>query len=1035
MSLASAAVARPVLTTMATLIVVVVGAVSLFAVQTDLLPPIELTSLSVITAYAGATPEVIECLVTEEVESAVATVPGVEELQSSSSEGTSEVSLRFAWGTDLDTAALDVRAKLEDELNELPDDVTRPQVRKFDVASFPVVILGVSSPLDPVELTTLVEEQLRPRLSRVPGVAQVDMWGEFEREIRVELHPERLRAYAIGLETIAERVGEATLDLPTGSIEAADQELTLRAPSELRDLHELEETVVAVRDGASVRVRDVATVVDSYQRLERIVRVDGDLGLRLAIRKESDANTVAVAEAVIAEVARLREQFPQVRMVSVSNQGDFIQRSIDNVANSIFWGGGLALSVLFLFLGSIRSTLVIAIAIPISLIATFALIYLSGLTLNLMSLGGLALGVGMMVDNSIVVLDNIFRRKQELDEDARTAAIEGAREVSAAIFASTLTTLVIFLPIVFVGGISGQLFGELAYVVAFSLTASLLVALTVVPMLAARLLRGDAQRTRIERLVERVTGRALGTLQASYGRTLRSGLARPWGVVALSAASLAASVAIVPTLGSELFPPSDEGEVRVTADMPVGTRLELVEQQTRRLEALARPLVPDALATTTTVGASRWNPSAGSTGELQYLLPASGARSYSNEDVAARLRAEVADQVPGMRVRVRAPQGSFILQRILGGNGDGLSVEIYGADLERLDTIAAQVMQVASEVPGVTDVERDRESAAPEVDIRTDRDAAADLGLDAADVARALEIALAGRNVGDFRSGSSAYRILVQLADAPHRSLQEILDLPVANDSGELVPLSAVTRVEHASAPLVIARRAQRRVLRVTPHVEGRPTGTVARELETRLAELAVPAGYEVLVAGTWEEQERSDRELLFAFGLAILLVYMVLAAQYESLRDPWIVMLAVPMAATGVFVALALTGTTLNVQTYIGCIMLGGIVVNNSVLIVDQASQLRSAGMPLRAALLEAGRRRLRPILMTTSTTALALVPLALGIGEGADTQAPLARAVLGGLMASTVFTLVLVPAAYALLHRRDEPAEATPREAPAAT
>lgn len=1020
MNLARGAVSRPVLTSMVTAIVVVIGAVSLAQVPTDLLPPVELTSLSVRTEYPGANPEVVERLVTEEVEAIVAAVPGVEELTSESSEGSSRVRVRFVWGTELDTAALDVRSKLEDELSELPDDVMRPQVHKFDIASFPVVILGVSSPLDPVELTTLVDEQIRPRLGRVPGVAQVDPWGEYEREVRVELHPERLQGYDIGLDLVAAQIGEATLDLPTGSIEAADQEVSLRAPSQLRSLRELEETVLAVRDGAAIRVRDVADVVDSHQRLQRLVRIDGQLALRLAIRKESDANTVSVSAAVRAEVERINAQVPQAHIIIASDQGDFIQRSIDNVARSILWGGALAIIVLFLFLGSLRSTLVIAIAIPVSLVSTFGLIFLSGLTLNLMSLGGLALGVGMMVDNSIVVLDNIFRRRQELGEDATTAAVEGAREVAAAILASTLTTLVIFLPIVFVGGISGQLFGELALVVAFSLSASLLVALTVVPMLSARLLRVERDEgAALAGALGALAGRALAHVQRRYGDSLGNALVWPWRVVALSAACLLASLAIVPTLDTELFPPSDEGSVRVSGEMAIGTRLELVDRQTRRLEALATPLVPEAQAITTTVGASGRNPSAGGTGEVRFTLPPSTQRARSSEEIAASLRDSVSGAVPGMRVRVRAPQGSYLLQRLLGSGDDGLSVEIYGPDLQRLDTLADQVVALAAEVPGVTDVERSREAAAPQVDLVTDREAAADLGVDPADVARAIQIAVAGRDVGDFRVGSSAYRILVQLADAPHRTLEELLDLPIASGEGRLVPLSAVTQVERVAAPLVIDRRAQRRVVRVTPHVEGRPAGSVGLELEQRLRELAVPTGYEIHVAGTWEEQERSNRELLFAFGLALLLVYMVLAGQYESLRDPWIVMLAVPMAATGVFVALAATDTTLNVQSYIGCIMLGGIVVNNAVLLVDQASQLRADGMSLHPALLEAGRRRLRPILMTTATTALALVPLALGIGEGADSQAPLARAVLGGLVASTVFTLVLVPAAYALMHR----------------
>ncbi|MAQ14133.1 MAG: acriflavin resistance protein [Sandaracinus sp.] len=1020
MSLARFCVERPVLTSMVTLIVLVVGAVSLVQLKTDMLPPVELPTLTVRTSYPGASPEVVERLVTEVVEEIVATVPGVEEITSTSSEGSSSVRIRFSWGTDIDTAATDVRSKLEDELGELPEEIERPQIRKFDVASFPIVIMGLSSPLDPVALTTLVDEQVKPRLSRVPGVAQVDPWGEYEREIRVELDPDRLRAHRIPLDAVQSAIGNATLELPTGSVETGDREIALRAPSQLTDLDELRDTVVAEREGALIRVRDVAEVVDSHVRLERMARVNGQLGLRLALRKESDANTVEVAEAILAEIAAIDRDLPHVTALAVTNQGDFIQRSIDNVASSIAYGGILGVLVLFFFLRNLRSTLIIALAIPVSFVATFALIYLAGFTLNLMTLGGLALGVGMMVDNSIVVLDNIFRRREELTEPLRTSAIDGTREVSAAITASTITTLVIFVPLLFVQGVSGQLFRQLAYVVAFSLFCSLLVSLCVVPMLASRLLGDEARAHGGGRFAQRIE-RALEGLTERYGRALGRGLQRPWSVVGLCLACLVCSLALAPTLGTELFPPSDEGEVRISGEMPVGTRLEVVDAQTRQLEAMVLPLVPETTAHVTSVRTSGRGGGPGS-GDITLSLTSAAERARSNEAIADAVRTEVEEAIPGMKVRVRAPQGQMLLQRLLGSNeGQGLDIELYGPDLDELDRLATRVVDAVSAVAGVTDVERSVQEPSPLIDLRTDRDAAADVGLDTAAVARAIEIAVAGRRAGEFRVGASSHRILVQLADAPHRTLDDILDLAIATPSGAMVPLSAVTRRRTATGPQEIQRRDQRRLVTVQPYVEGRPVGSVAEELVEVLAELPRPEGYEIRVAGTYEEQQKASRDLFLALLLAIALVYMVLAAQYESLRDPWVVMLSVPMAATGVLVALALTGTTLNVQSYIGCIVLGGIVVNNAVLLVDQASQLRAEGTPLRAALLEAGRRRLRPILMTSATTALALIPLALGLGEGAEAQAPLARAVLGGLVASTSFTLLLVPAAYLLMHRRD--------------
>ncbi|MFP3912361.1 MAG: efflux RND transporter permease subunit, partial [Desulfobacteraceae bacterium] len=455
MSLPGFSVHRPIFITMVTLIVVIIGAFSLSRLRIDLLPNIELPTLTVRTEYEGASPEVMERLVTQIVEEIIATVPGVEEMTSQSSEGNSSVQVRFVWGTDIDTAAMDVQSKLEDEINELPDDVVRPRIRKFDIASFPVVLLGISSTLDPVELTQLIEDQVRYRFARIPGVAQVDLWGGFEREIRIELDPDRMRALGLPMDRILKAIRDANLDLPAGKIEEGRYEVTLRAPAEFRDLDQIRNTVLASRDRAPVTLGQIARVRDTYRKLTRLVRVNGERGLRVAIRKQANANTVEVSRRVLKEIDAVNRAYPQIHVVPVINQGNFIERSIANVARSVLYGGGLAILVLLLFLRKVRSTLVIFLAIPISMIATFSLIYLGGFTLNLMTIGGLALGVGMMVDGAIVVLENIFRRREQNQEPAATAAVEGAREVAPAIIASTLTTLVIFLPLVFVRGVSG----------------------------------------------------------------------------------------------------------------------------------------------------------------------------------------------------------------------------------------------------------------------------------------------------------------------------------------------------------------------------------------------------------------------------------------------------------------------------------------------------------------------------------------------------------------------------------------------------
>ncbi|MEZ6184661.1 MAG: efflux RND transporter permease subunit [Planctomycetota bacterium] len=1016
MSLPGFSVRRPIFTTMVTLIVLVLGAVSLTRLRIDLLPEVELPTLTVRTAYEGASPEVMERLVTQIVEEVVATVPGVEEMTSITSEGNSSVRVTFALGTDLDLAAQDVQGRLDEEVSELPEDVVRPRVSKFDIASFPVVILGISSDLDPVELTELIDDQVRYRFARVPGVAQADLFGGYAREIRIELDPERIRALSLPLDEVLDAIRDANLDVPTGSVEQGRYDVSLRAPAEFSNLDEIRQTVIAVKQGAPVTLAQVAEVKDTYERLTRIVRVNGKKGLRIGIRKQADANTVEVSNNVLEEIDAVNRDFPQIQVVAVVNQGNFIERSISNVARSVLYGGGLAILVLLLLLRDLRSTAVIATSIPISIVATFALVYFGGFTINLMTLGGLALGVGMMVDNSIVVLENIFRRRAENQEVPHVAAVEGAGEVAQAIVASTLTTLVIFLPLVFVRGVSGILFQELAYVIVFSLVASLLVSLSVVPMLASKFFAethggGDA------------TDGGYGRVVGAYQRLLRGALGQRAATVTLTVLALAASAVLLPLLGTEFLPPSDEGEVRVTGEMEVGTRLNLVDQQTKELEALIYDAVPERVSTVTSVGASGWRPDSMSEGEVTLTLVRASERARSNSEIAGELRKLLDGKVAGMKVKTRAPQGQFLLDRVLGGD-EGLKVEIRGFDLEVLEALGRQVELAIEDVAGITDVTTSRKAGVPQQLFHIDRRKAADLGVTVRDAAKVLETSMAGSRVGEYRTGGNSYRILVQLADAQQTELDEILDLTLSTTRGQDVALRNVVSSTRGRGPILIERKDQQRIVTVSANVAGRDMGSVARDVQARLGEIPRPVGYDLTVSGTYEEQQESFRELSVSIVLALLLVYMVLACQYESLRDPVIVMASVPLAGIGVVLTLYFTGTTLNVQSFIGCIMLGGIVVNNAILLVDQASQLRQSGMLSKDAVAEAGRRRLRPILMTTSTTILGLLPLALGIGEGADAQAPLARAVVGGLVTSTVITLVLVPVLYTVFHPdRGEP------------
>lgn len=1016
MMLPEFSVRRPIFATMVALIVVVLGLFSYRRLQVDLLPAIELPTISVSTSYAGANPEVMETLITQILEEIVATVPGVEEMSSWSREGYSRIRVTFGWGVDVNRIAIDVQAKIEDEINELPDDVDRPRVSKFDIDSFPVVLLGISSGLDPIAMTSLIEEDIRYRFARVPGVAQVDLWGGHNREVRIEIDPDKIRALGIPLNRVLDALRSANLDLPSGRIQSGNHEMSLRAPAQFGNLEEIRQTMLTTYDGAIVTIGQIANVNDTYEEITRLSRVNGEPGISVAIRKQADANTVEVAQAILQEIEEVNRDFPQIKVIPVINQGGFIERSIDNVANSVLFGGGLAVFVLLFFLRNLRSTIVISLSIPFSIIATFALIYFNGFTLNLMTLGGLALGVGMMVDSSIVVLENIFRRRDEEGELPALAAARGASEVGGAIVASTITTLVIFLPVVFMRGVSGMLFRDMAWVISFSLVCSLLVALSIVPVLASKLLEpkgaGTRRRSAAAQRVVKLTEGVFNRIDNAYRDLLRSVLDRRVSTVLVSFLLLLASFLIVPWIGREFLPPSDEGEVRVDGQMDVGTRLEVVDEQMRKVETIVNEAVPEMIASTVSVREGR--------GDIRVRLTSALERSRSNTEIAEDLRARLEGQIPGMEIRTRAPQGQFMLERLLGGGSEGFDIEIRGYDIEVLGALSDRIIEAVRDIPGVADLESSFEEGVPQQEIHLDRPKLAALELTPRDVTEVLRTAIAGSRAGNFRTEGNSYRILVQLANAKSLTMSEILNLTLTTPSGELVALSNLVSTELSRAPLTIERKDQQRLIEVYVNVAGRDQGSVAQDVQRAISEIPRPEGYSFEVAGSFEEQQEAFQELLISLLLALLLVYMVLACQYESLLNPLIVMFSVPMAAIGVFVTLFLTGTTFNLQSAIGCIMLGGIVVNNAILLVDQAGQLQRGGMAVDDAVAESGRRRLRPILMTTTTTILGLMPLAFGIGEGADAQAPLARAVVGGLAGSTLITLLLIPAVYSLVHSR---------------
>jgi len=1029
---------RPILTTMVALIVVILGGVSLSRLPIDLMPDITYPTLSISASYENASPEEVEELITRPIEEAMSAVPGVEEVSSVSSEGSSNVRVSFSWGTNLDAATDDVRDRLDRVLPRLPEDVERPRLRKFDPASFPILIMGASSNLDPVQMRRIIDEQIKYRIERVSGVASLDVWGGLEREIQVNLYPDKVKALGIPLDQVLSSISAGNITLPAGTVERGHYEVTIRTPGEYSSLDQLRDTVIAVREGVPVQLKDIASVEDTWEEVTRIVRVNGRPGIHLSVSKQSGRNTVEVARRVLEEVERINRDIPQIELIPIIDTSDFIQRSISNVGSVAMYGGLFAVVVLLFFLRNIRSTAIIAAAIPLSIVATFVLIYFGGFTLNIMTLGGLALGIGMLVDNSIVVLENIYRLR-EGGLGAEQAAVDGSEEVTAAIIASTLTTLAVFLPLIFVRGMAGVMFKQLASVVSFALACSLTVALALVPMLASRYLRvidlADPTNETFAHSLFRSSDRMFVGLGNGYKRFLHWALSHRAAVVLGAAVLLGGSLLLVPLIGVELMPQSDEGEVRVDGEMEVGTKLSVVDEKFQTIESVVRSEVPELKSMVTNVGGGGWRSAGGHTGEVRIALKPRAERERSSEQVASALRRKLSG-LPGMTVRTRAGTGMFLMRRMAGGT-ERVQVEVRGHDLETADALAQRGKQVVENVQGVTDAQVSRESGSPEELIVVDRDKAADMKLTVSDIAQMLQTVLSGSAASYYRERGDEYRILVKLKDAEKMDLRDILDLTLTNDAGEPVVLRNVVEVRPRSGPVRVERKDQERIVTVSANISGRDMGSILADTRRGLQSIPVPRGFTIGFTGEYEEQQEAFRELAVGLILALVLVYMVMACLYESLRDPFVVMFSIPFAAIGVILMLFLTDTTFNIQSFIGCIMLAGIVVNNAILLVDHTNLLRRRDkMPLREAIEEAGRRRLRPILMTAFTTMFALVPMALGLGEGGEFQIPLARAVIGGLLSATLITLVFVPVIYSIFERRmtkgKEPVEASRSNAP---
>ncbi len=1056
------ALRNPIFILMMSLMVIALGWVSLTRLSVDLFPQIDIPIVRVATFYTGAGPIDIEKSITMPIERAVSASPGVDRVESISKQGFSAVSVWFQYGTNLDNAQFEVSQRVAQILNTLPPGIQQPFVIKFDVTNIPVVQVAMSGEgLDERQLYDLAYNVIEPQLERVPGVASASVGGGKVREIEVMVRGDALRARGLGVLDVVNAVRSSNLFLPSGNLRSGTVDYNVFSNTSFGEARPIRDVVVkpGTGDQAPVRVRDLARVEDASADQSEIVRINGERGVYFRVLKQPGANTVKVVDAVRAAIQRLRGVPPNVKLAISFDQSAYIRAAIGSLEHEALFGGLLAVGVILLFLVSMAATGIIAVAIPLSIVATFVLLYFTGQTLNVFTLGGLALGVGRLVDDSIVELENIHRHLAK-GQDRRTAVLEAAQEVAMPIFVSTITTIVVFFPVVFLAGVARNLFLPLALTIAFSLAMSFLVSRTVTPLLCLKYLKAEAEGH--GHPVGAWITRRFNDLDEAYARSLRWVLGRRAKVIAGILVFFVASLFLKRFIGTEFFPETDESQFSINYKAPIGTRVEETELVTARMEravlaALGSdkasgggPVVTTLISDTglpggrTALFTSNTGPHSANLGVN--LVPYTD-RAITDQQAADKVRRAVRDEFPGTQIFFFV---GGIVKRILNfGSAAPIDVEVVGYDLDAGGSYAKQLLgrlrglADASGRPYLTDLQVSREENYPELDVVVDREKAGVLGLTEQQVAQTVLTSLSGSGQFapipyiDAKTGNQ-YNINVRLDDAWRRHVQDLSDIFVKAPGGQLVNLANLATVHRDAGPVLVNRKYLQRIIDVTANVApGQDLGTASAAVQKAVDEMPAPDGFTVQLGGQTQAQREAFSGLIFAAVMAIALVYMILASQFRSLVDPLVIMFSVPLGISGVFAALFLTGTTLSVNSFMGIIMMVGIVVSNGVLLVDFARVLQARGKPLLEATVEAGKTRLRPILMTTIATIVGLVPMALGIGEGSETNLPLARAVIGGLTVSTIFTLFLIPALYTLLERfsprpHDDEDEATPEALP---
>ncbi len=1010
MNLPEFSIRRHVFTLMVSLVLILFGLIGFARLGIDKFPKIEFPAVSVVTTLKGADPEVIDRNVTDVLEKAINRVPGIKAVVSFSSLGASVINIEFELEKNVDVAYQEVKARIDSVLSQLPPDTDPPIVQKVEVGASPILWTVLTGNRTLQEINSYAEEVIRPRLETVSGVGDVQMGGQIKRTIRVWLDPQKLQAYNLSPIDVSTGFRREHVLQPAGFLNTPRREWLIKFNAEFASLPEIERMIIAYRQGAPIYLKDVARIEDGSEDVRKIARYMGQPAVGLGVVKSSGANTVEVVDKVKERVDKvIRPNLPPGLEVRYSSDDSIsIRQSIAALNEHLLLGTLFAAIMVFLFLKSFRSTLIIATAIPVSLFATFAVMYFVGFTLNKITLLGLLLLIGVVVDDAIVVLENIFRHREEQGEDREKAAAEGSRQVIFAVIASTLTLVSIFLPVVFISGIVGKFLSSFALVVVIGVLASLWVSLTLTPMLCARWLSMPNTNTRVYRFLED----KLQKLEGAYRSLLGISLRHRWKVVGVAATVVLLSGVVFALVGKDFVPDEDESRFMINVSTPLGSNIRYMDERLREIEAVLAKRKDvysyfSAVATTATaqVTAAR----------VFVRLADRGERKLSQTQIMAIMRAEL-NTIPGMRA---FPAN---ISPIGGMRGEKLQFAIVGDDLNRLDALTDRMVETLGQVPGVSRLDKDLKLNLPEIRLKLDRERAGQLGISAADIAQTLSLMTGGVDIADYKDRNQRYDIRIQIEPGQRTNIDSLKQLYVRNKQGDLVRLDSLVRVEEGLGASVITRRNRQYASFVYGNLEPTlPLGTATGEVQ-RIAGRILPAGYTIAFVGQAEEFAKTGAYVLFAFGMAFLMIYMVLASQFNSLRQPLVVMVAQPLAIIGGVTALWMFGETLNLFSMIGMILLMGLVAKNSILLIDLTNQYRDRGMPVDQALAEACPHRMRPVLITSLTVIAAMLPAAIGLGPGVETNRPLALVVMGGMVSSTLLTLVVVPAVYSLAEKTRE-------------